>query len=456
MIIDCSLENFRKNFNENFKRFYLRIREYSNDIAYFNGIKAFEISKNDDKTVRITIPKDIYKLNATNVKKSKDNETDIIKLLNNLKNKYFDEKLTKIIIRKGTYSYDKNNHLKTIKAFENIRKSLEKNLKHFENELNDDVVNKILYSFDNNKNSYEIKVTSYNDDLNIERIFIENSGRKYGLAKPIFKYKKTTHDKVIEVEDLYKDTKNAIEKYENYTKINLEKKYQQQFILEANRFFLTNMHSFEEEYYIKEKKTEITSNDDKNGRVDVILYKRDGNILKDLYLIELKVDDKVIVGDNGILIHLDDIKSLLMKTNFNNIDKNNFFYMLKDRIEYRIKTLENSDFKFKNSKNKIDYNIHFYTIMAFTNNESKGQVIKYLKSFKTKEGINDLIESRKPCKNDNEKFKNKNIYDICNPIKEKCDIKFFFDECNWNKETTYFTPNFKDVTNIYFEGINNE
>lgn len=93
MIINCSLENFRKNFNENFKGFYLRIREYSNDIAYFNGIKAFEISKNDDKTVRITISKDIYKLNATNVKRSKDNEIDIIKLINNLKNKYFDKKL---------------------------------------------------------------------------------------------------------------------------------------------------------------------------------------------------------------------------------------------------------------------------------------------------------------------------------------------------------------------------
>ena len=41
-------------------------------------------------------------------------------------------------------------------------------------------------------------------------------------------------------------------------------------------------------------------------------------------------------------------------------------------------------------------------------------------------------------------------------MKEKCDIKFFFDENIWNEKTEFFTPNFKDVTNIYFKGISNE
>lgn len=52
MIINCSLEDFRKNFDKNFSGFYLRIREYSNDIAYYNGIEAFQISKNDDKSAK--------------------------------------------------------------------------------------------------------------------------------------------------------------------------------------------------------------------------------------------------------------------------------------------------------------------------------------------------------------------------------------------------------------------
>lgn len=457
MIINCSLEDFRKDFNKNFQGFYLRVRKDSNDIAYYNGIKAFEVSKNDDKSIKITIPKDVYELNATNVRNSKEKGIDIVNIINDLKNKYFDEILAEIIINKGPNSYDKNNHLKTKNAFENIRESLGENLKYFENELNEEMVNKILASFDNNENSEKIKVSSYGEDLNIEFIFIENCGIKYGLAKPEFIYEKKVKEKTIEIEDLYKDTKSAIEKYEECTRVNLEKKYQHQFILGAHNSSLLNLHPFEEEYYIKEKKTGDTSNDEKNGRIDAVLYKRKENILEDVYLIELKVNEKVIVDNNGVLTHLDDIKNLIINTDFNSIDDKNFFYILKDRIQYRIKALEDNNFEFENNKNRIDYKIHFYTIVGFTNNkESKENVINYFKLFKTKEGVNSLIESLELCKNDPEKFKDKDIYDICNPMKEKCDIKFFFDENIWNEKTEFFTPNFKDVTNIYFEGISNE
>lgn len=457
MIINCSLEKFRKDFNKNFQGFYLRIREDSNDIAYYNGIKAFEVAKNDDKSIKITIPKDAYELNATNVRNSKEKGIDIVKVINDLKNKYFDETLIEIVINKGPKSYDKNNQLKSRKAFENIRESLGKNLKYFENELNDDLVNEILNSFDNNESSKTIKVSSYGEDLNVEFIFIENCGEKYGLAKPEFKYEKVVNEKTIELEELYKDTKYAIEQYEKCTRINLEKKYQHQFILGAHNSSLLDMYPFEEEYYIKEKKAGEASNDEKNGRIDAVLYKRKENVLEDIYLIELKVDEKVIADNNGVLTHLDDIKNLITNIDFNNIDEKNFFYILKDRIEYRIKALEDSNFEFKNDKNKIDYKIHFYTIMGFTNNKkSKEDVINYLELFSTKEGVNGLIDSSKLCKKDPEKFRNKDIYDICNPIKEKCDIRFFFDENIWDEKTPFFTPNFKDVTDIYFKGIKNE
>ncbi len=456
MIINCSLEDFRKNFDKNFSGFYLRIRDDSNDIAYYNGIEAFQISKNDDKSAKVIIPESIYKLNVKNVKNSKEKGINIVKIVNDLKNKYFDEKLVEIVIKKGPNSYDKNDHSKTMKAFENIRKSLGNNLKYFEKELNDEVVNKILNSFDNNKSSQGIKVSSYNEDLDIEFIFIENSGEKYGLAKPEFKYKKVFNEKIIMLEDLYKDTKKAIEKYEECTKINLEKKYQHQFILGACNSFLMNIYPFEEEYSIKEKKIARTFIDEKNGRIDAILYKRNGNVLEDIYLIELKADEKVIAGDNGVLTHLDDIKNLIMNTDFNNIGEKSFFNLLRNRIEYRIKVLENSNFEFNNDKNKIDYKVHFYTIMAFTNDKSKQQVIEYLKLFTTKEGVNSLIKTGKLCKNNSEKYKDTDIYDICNLMKDKCDIRFFFDENIWNKDNTCFTPNFKDITNTYFKGINNE
>lgn len=457
MIAKSSIEDFRKEFNKIFQGFYLRIRKDSNDIAYYNGIKAFEVSKNDDKSIKITIPKDVYELNATNVRNSKEKGIDIVKVIDDLKNKYFEETLVEIVINKGPKSYDKNNHLKTKKAFENIRESLGENIKYFENELNNDLVNKILDSFDNNEDSATIKVASYNEDLNIEFIFIENCGEKYGLAKPEFKYEKVVNEKIISLEDLYKDTKYAIEQYEKCTRINLEKKYQHQFILGAHNCSILDMYPFEEEYYIKEKKTQKSSSDEKNGRIDAVLYKRTGNLLKDIYLIELKVNEKVVAGDNGVLTHLDDIKNLITNTDFDNIDEKNFFYILKDRIEYRIKALEDSNFEFKNSKDKIDYKVHFYTIMGFTNNkESKEKVINYLELFSSKEGVNNLIEKSELCKNDPEKFKNKDIYDICNPMKEKCEIKFLFDENIWDEETDFFTANFKDVTNVYFKGINNE
>ena len=91
MIINCSLEDFRKDFNKNFQGFYLRVRKDSNDISYYDGIKAFEVSKNDDKSIKITIPKDVYELNATNLRNSKEKGIDIVNIINDLKNKYFDE-----------------------------------------------------------------------------------------------------------------------------------------------------------------------------------------------------------------------------------------------------------------------------------------------------------------------------------------------------------------------------
>jgi len=449
MIIKCSLNNFRKNFNRNFQGFYLRIRNDSDDIAYYNGIKAFQVYKVDENTIGIKIPENVYNLNVTNVRNAKNKGIDIVSIIGNLKNKYFNKELIAIKINKGPLSYDKNNHDKTITAFNNIKDSLGENIKYFEDELSDELIEKILNSFDSGESSYKIDVTSYNEDLKVESIFIENRGEKYGLSIPTFIYKEIKEEKTIELYELYNDTKNAIEKYEECTRIESEKKYQHQFTLGAYNNSMFNVYPFEEEYYIQEK---INRDNDKNGRIDSIIYKRNNDILKDIYLIELKVDEGVVLKDNGVMTHLDDIKNLINKTDYNNIKDNDFFYLLKRRIEQRIQALENYSFKFKNDINKIDYKIHFYTIIGFTNEESKKEVISMLNKLKSKDEVNKLIS-----KNDLiDTFKDKSIYDVVNQMndKSKCEIKFFFDENYWYKTSDYFTPNYVDVTDTYFKGLN--
>ena len=185
---------------------------------------------------------------------------------------------------------------------------------------------------------------------------------------------------------------------------------------------------------------------------EVTIFERNNDILKDIYLIELKVYEGVVLKDNGVMTHLDDIKNLINKTDYNNIKDNDFFYLLKRRIEQRIQALENSSFKFKNDINKIDYKIHFYTIIGFTNEESKKEVISMLNKLKSKDEVNKLIS-----KNDLiDTFKDKSIYDVVNQMndKSKCENKFFFDENYWYKTSDYFTPNYVDVTDTYFKGLN--
>ena len=58
----------------------------------------------------------------------------------------------------------------------------------------------------------------------------------------------------------------------------------------------------------------------------------------------------------------------------------------------------------------------------------------------------------------NETFKDKSIYDVINEFKDKkrCGLRFIFDENEWDEKTDDFAPVYNDVTNTYFEGINNE
>ena len=476
MKIEYNIKKFRKEFNKNFPNFYLRIRE-DYDIAYFNGLKAFEIIKENNDIINIFFPINAYKCNPTNVKKNKRINEDLKALLLPMTS-FFDFSMSKISFKKTGF-YKESVARERLKQFKNHVISLI----DIDVEAIIEKLNQINYTQEIQENNQTVinlefnEIKDINDIIDIQYHFINdlkiNEDNKKNERKEMksicrdIKFDFSINDKLdknnkIQIYDTSKlfDFKEVVEKsiknYEKQTTINREKKYQHQFMLGAYNSKL-NIYLFEEEYYIKEKGTEDTTSDEneKNGRIDSILFKMKNKVLTDVYLIELKVNADVIAKDNGVLTHLDDIKNLINKTNFENQNKEDFFYKLKKRINYRLSELYDYEL-LNNDFSLIDYTIHFYTIVAYTNpiKNNKESVLKYFDYFKTKEGVNHLIKIGDLDK----KFNDKSIYNIIDGFKDrnKCKLKFIFDEYEWDEKTDVYNPNFKDVTDIYFEGINNE
>ena len=99
MKINYNISNFRKEFDKNFPGFYLRIREDSNDIAYYNGLKAFEIVKESNDMLNIFFPINAYKCNPTNVKNNKNINEELKTLLLPMTS-FFDFSMSKISFKK--------------------------------------------------------------------------------------------------------------------------------------------------------------------------------------------------------------------------------------------------------------------------------------------------------------------------------------------------------------------
>ena len=79
--VKYNLNDFRKNFNRLFPKFYLRIRDNEEesceekcDIAYYDGNKAFTVSQSQDSDEYILIgfPINTYKCNTSAVTKDSD------------------------------------------------------------------------------------------------------------------------------------------------------------------------------------------------------------------------------------------------------------------------------------------------------------------------------------------------------------------------------------------------
>ena len=480
MKINYNISNFRKEFDKNFPGFYLRIREDSNDIAYYNGLKAFEIVKESNDMLNIFFPINAYKCNPTNVKNNKNINKELKTLLLPMTS-FFDFSMSKISFKKTAYYKEpitrerlerfKNHVLGLIDIdVESIIKKL--NLIDYTKEIEEKNETVICLNFNRINNLNDIIDIQYHfiNDLKVNDL-IERRGLDaicrdikfdFSISDKLDKNNEVhiydlsdTYD-LLKINDFRDSVKNSIQNYEKQTTINKEKKYQHQFMLGACSRSL-NIYPFEEEYYIKEKdaKDNDSLEDEKNGRIDSILFKMEKKVLTDVYLIELKVNADVVAGDNGVLTHLDDIKNLINKTNFEKQNDKEFFYKLKKRINYRLNELYGFELV-NNDFSVVDYGIHFYTIVAYTNpiKDNKVKVENIFEYFNTAEGVNYLIDNKYL----NEAFKDKSIYDVIDEFKDKkrCGLRFIFDENEWDEKTDDFAPVYKDVTNIYFKGISNE
>ena len=75
--VKYSLDNFRK--KENFEKYFpgciVRIRKNKKDLIYYNGNKAFEVSKDKDKKyIDFSFPINTYQCNTSDVQKDFNNK----------------------------------------------------------------------------------------------------------------------------------------------------------------------------------------------------------------------------------------------------------------------------------------------------------------------------------------------------------------------------------------------
>lgn len=452
---DIKLREIRKKYANSQSKFFIRIRENSNDIVYYNGIKAFEIKKSSENEIsEIVMPDSIFTLNKTNIVKFRANSEELITAIKDMRRslkKYFPQQLEKIVIRIKRESYKsilENSEKREcfIKKLDELRKRIESNKRYSKYiELSDilSISEQINAQYENTSNNqqelkYEIKITNSNNPVSEDEYIEDMVNLEYDvITSLILKEDKTYHVQTAIFSipifrygnsniQLSKEQYNefetfiitAIEKYEEQTKTEKEKKYQHLFMkfsnLERKIKDFENIYRFEEEYSTDEL------NSSEKGRIDCVFAKINKETSKngyntEIYLIELKVDEKVIDGTNGVHKHLIDIQNLCKnKSTFEN-----FLTQLKLRIEYRRKELNEEPIEIK-----IDpKNIHFWTIIAISNRECALEVAKKIIYLTKEENIEkDKVSGKLP-------KKSIILDDQIKQLKlEGIDVKFFFDK----------------------------
>ncbi len=238
-------------------------------------------------------------------------------------------------------------------------------------EINDYIIYHLKFNSSNKEIITEAESKALADieyEIIRNRIFDENL-KYHQISKPTFSTIKGKSQSIEELKSL-KDIDNLTLKMQN--KVNLyidnvkeevEKHYQFQFMIQdetkrkiekANKDAKNQtLYPFEQEYFILNKK----------GRIDAIFFGIKEHSA-DLYLIELKVNESVIGGTNGVHKHLSDIHKLLNEEK----TKNEFLDSIKGFLNYRLNVLDEETETEKIQK--ID-RVHFWTIVGYTDENHK-------------------------------------------------------------------------------------
>ncbi len=429
------------------KDLVIRIRE-TGDSIYYKGIEAFEI-KNDC----IEVVDNIYQLNNAFIKSHKEeleNSQERQKILNtyvDMRNKLINLKLLKIQ-EQPTIEFEKGDGESYKDRIAEVNDNKEKIIKNIQIQLkNNNYKKDVELDQDNGDGKYKLKInTNCLELIDIEYIVMNafvnfneaewKEPKKRYLNQNVSGWKKPTN-KVTEVirKNIKEVDKECLEKIldtikeciDEYLKISPEneRNYQSQFMLSddtkkkliyeikkanGNNISYNDITVNDYEYLYPFEKEYFILNTD--GRIDCIFFDIKENENADVYLIELKVNENVLGGNNGVHKHLSDIDKLLKK------DKETLKRDLKTYMNYRCDALDE-----QNKKIEEINNIHFWTIIGVTDEIHK-EICKQLL---------DIY-----FKNDSESKKFEPLKDYMKNLKEsECDVRFFFDDFNDYK----ITPN---------------
>ena len=381
-------EDLRKYFLKQLDLF-IKMRD-NEDIVYYKGFKLLTI-KGDNSELSFEIDPSTYNFNEksmTFVYENSSIDKDIENIYvdrRNLMNDYLSLKLNYIIINRANEKSYKNN-IEDVKVRINAIVMLLKN--EYSNYLNDTNFNveDILLNLET-KGKY---VINFNDEklsneklAKLESFVVDNTiftNKKYdyitGLSKPTFSYKFIVDNKKIlsNLEHFIDKRKKSLDDYEKYTGYELEKRYQQDLMIKYRN---KKIFPFELEYYTLEKDEECNGKNEEcneideecnikdgdRGRIDCIFVNIDNDKLKDIYMIELKVNEGVIDGTNGVNKHFIDIINLMN-------DEANLL-KFKERLLKRLNLM----LKLKNEKDYVyieedkNINLHFHTIISFSDDD---------------------------------------------------------------------------------------
>ena len=476
--------------NKYSNEFVFRIRK-DESIIYYNGLKAFTVKKYRKKHIKLNLFEETFKCNPTAIKEYCNNMDEYKATLQAICTA--EEGIEKICnFEMNKISFEISAKFNEQKIYKNLDTFYKKHSNLFNyNEAKCNFKNEIrrieTESISNNKEIKEIKrnkielifnttLTDANQIIEVQFDFLNymiiNRGSilKDTIKDVEFGYKISSNTKTTTNNDIYifiSSIKNAIDNYKGHDE--LEKKYQHQFMISNNTKKLfelmdknKNVSAFEEEYYIIEKfsKTNFIKMDG-NGRIDAIYIGEKESKVTDIYLIELKVNENVVGGNNGIHKHLDNIKDLFSEDNKEG--RKLFFETMLERYENRNKILIDKNYIVKNKKNLEDITYHFYTVIGFSDmpkiiKNKKKLIPGYSKVENshydiTTELLTKFKEANYSLLSRNElpkKYRNDtmSLLYIVKNIKD-CNVELIFDINNWDKTT--YNPDYNLVTDQYFK-----